>query len=447
MSTKDSASRRHWLKGTLGGLGAGAALATGLGRAAAAQAPSGGVEALPAAPPGSPASQASNEAYWSQIAALYRVSPDLVNLENGFYGVLPQPVLAAYHRHIDRLNESNSVYLRGQYGKDTEAIRLRLAAAIGARPGEIALTRGATEALQNLIGNYRGLKPGDTVLYSDVDYDSTQVQFDHLQQLRGVNVAKFKLPEPATHQGILDAYAQAFAAHPKARLLLITHVSHKNGLVLPVAEVIQLARARSIDVIVDAAHSWGQVDFKVGDLGADFIAFNLHKWIGAPLGVGFLYIRQERLGDIAPHLETAKAGQPDDIRSRVHTGTTNTANVLTIPDALDFHERIGIANKAARLRHLRDLWVQEARQIKGVQVITPDDPRLCAGITAVRLEGRTSQADNQGLVQRLRERHGIFTVARGGLASGYSVRVTPALFTRPADVERLAKALKAEALG
>lgn len=431
-------SRRVWLKGSLG---LGAAAAVGLS-ARAAELPG-----LPAAPKGSPTELAVNEAYWGAIADQYRVARDIVNLDNGFYGVLPRPVLAAYHRHIDRLNETNSVYLRSQYGQDTQAIVARIAAVIGAQPGEIALTRGATEALQNLIANYRGLKPGDTVLYSDVDYDSTQVQFDHLREQRGVNVARFALPEPATHQGILDAYAQAFADHPKARLLLLTHVSHKNGLVLPVAEIIQLARARGIDAIVDAAHSWGQIDFKVPDLKADFIAFNLHKWIGAPLGVGFLYIRQERLADIAPHLETARPGQPDDIRTRVHTGTTNTANVLTIPDALDFHERIGVVNKHARLCHLRDLWVGQARQIQGVQVITPDDPRLYAGIAAVRLVGRASQADVQGLTLRLRERHGIFTVARGGLASGHAVRVTPALFTRPADVERLVGALRAEAQG
>jgi selenocysteine lyase/cysteine desulfurase len=439
-SGRPALARRHWLKG----LGVGAALATGFGAHAQTSGPA---DDLPAAPTGEPAGNASNEAYWSRVAALYRVTPDVVNLDNGFYGILPRPVLSAYQGHIERLNELNSVYLRGQYGQDSEAIRARVTAAIGARPGEIALTRGATEALQNLIANYRGLQPGDTVLYSDVDYDSTQAQFDYLRLQRGVNVVKFNLPEPATHQGILDAYAKAFADNPKARLLLLTHVSHKNGLILPAAEIIQQARARQIDVIVDAAHSWGQIDFKVDDLGADFIAFNLHKWIGAPLGVGFLYIRKTRLGDIAPHLELAKPGQPDDIRTRVHTGTTNTANVLTIPDALDFHERIGVANKTARLRYLRDLWVREARQIKGVQVITPDDPRLYAGIAAVRLEGRSSQADVQGLVQRLRERHGIFTVARGGLASGYSVRVTPALFTRPADVERLARALRAEAAG
>jgi selenocysteine lyase/cysteine desulfurase len=428
--------RRHWLRGALG-LGAAGALPLGTARAAS--------PALPAAPAGTAEQAARDEAYWSGVAALYRVAPDVVNLDNGLYGVLPAPVLAAYQRRIGELNEHNSVYLRQRYGRDSDAVRARIAASLGVQPDEIALTRGATEALQNLISNYRGLVAGDVVLYSDIDYDATQANFDYLQALRGVKVERFALPEPATHQGILDAYAQALQRHPRARLLLLTHVSHKNGLVLPVAEIVKLARERNVDVIVDAAHSWGQVDFSLPALGADFVAFNLHKWIGAPLGVGFLYIRKTRLADISPHLVLPEGTPRDDIRSRVHTGTTNTANVLTVPDALDFHEHIGIERKAARLRHLRNLWVREAREIKGVQVLTPDDPRLYAGITSLRLTGRSGKAEVQALALRLRERHGIFTVQRGGLASGDCLRITPALFTKPAEVQRLVQALREEA--
>ena len=438
-----TADRRGWLKGLVGAGGVLAGLGGGSppSHAQTAAAAAGG-STLPAPPAGSATDAARDEAYWGRVAALYRVSPGLVNLENGFFGVLPAPVLSAYQGHIARLNELNSFYLRTQYGKDSEAIRARLAAAIGAQPGEIALTRGATEALQNLIANYRGLKAGDTVLYSDTDYDSTQAQFDALRQVRGVDVARFDLPEPATRQGILDAYARALAAHPKARLLLLTHVSHKNGLILPVAEIVTLARARGVDVIVDAAHSWGQIDFQVTDLDADFVAFNLHKWIGAPLGVGFLYIRQSRLADIAPHLGVSTAADVNDIRSRVHTGTTNTANVLTIPDALDFHERIGVARKTARLRYLHALWADEAARIPGVQVLRPADPALTAGIGAFRFKGRGDLASVQEVARRLREQHGIFTVARGGLAGGAAVRVTPALFTRPEDVLRLVDAVR-----
>ena len=206
-------------------------------------------------------------------------------------------------------------------------------------------------------------------------------------------------------------------------------------------EIARIAKAKGIDVLVDAAHSWGQIDFKIPDLNVDFGAFTLHKWIGAPLGLGFIYIRKERLADIHPHLVT-ETHQSDDIRSRVHTGTTNTANVLTIPAALAFHQSIGIENKAARLRYLRDYWVSRAKEIKGIEIITPDDPRLYGAITSFRLTGKTSKEDNQALAKRLREQYGIFTVARGGLNSGDSVRVTPAIFTKTHDLDHFVAALK-----
>ncbi|HIV71100.1 MAG TPA: aminotransferase class V-fold PLP-dependent enzyme [Candidatus Aquabacterium excrementipullorum] len=403
-----------------------------------------GASAAHAAPPaGSPADVARDEAYWSRVAALYRLDPSVTNLENGFYGIMARPVLARYQQHIEALNLRNSLYLRQDYARDAEQVRTRVAAAVGATPGEIALTRGATEALQNLIVNYRGLKTGDTVLYADLDHDSGQSAVDHLAAQRGAHVAKLVVPEPATHQRVIDAYAEALKRHPRTRLLLLTHVNNKTGLVLPVAEIAKLARQRGVDVVLDAAHSFGQLDFTVADLGVDFIAFNLHKWIGAPLGVGFLYIRKGRLDAIAPHLVDAdEARGPDDVRRRVHSGTTNTANVLTVPTALDLHLALGAAHKEARVRYLRDRWVTQARALGGIDILTPDDPRLVAGITGFRLAGKPGRDDNRAVATALRERHGIFTVARGGLASGDVVRVTPALFTRAADVDRLAEALR-----
>lgn len=422
--------------------------------AAHAATPPGAAESPPAAddaaltaptpPAGSPAVVAGDEAYWSRVKALYRVDPSVINLENGFYGVMARPVLARYQQHIEALNLRNSLYLRQDYARDAEQVRARVAAAVGAASDEVALTRGATEALQNLVINYRGLKAGDTVLYADLDHDSGPSAFDRLAAQRGARVARLVIPEPATHQGVIDAYAQALTRHPRTRLLLLTHVNNKTGLVLPVAEIARLARQRGVDVVLDAAHSFGQLDFTVADLDVDFIAFNLHKWIGAPLGVGFLYIRRGRLDAIAPHFADAgeDARGPDDIRRRVHSGTTNTANVLTVPAALDLHLALGAARKEARVRYLRDRWVAQARALGGIDILTPDDPRLVAGITGFRLAGKVGRDDNRAVATALRERHGLFTVARGGLASGDVVRVTPALFTGAADVDRLAEALR-----
>jgi selenocysteine lyase/cysteine desulfurase len=383
----------------------------------------------------------SDENFWSSVAAQYQVSPDITNLENGYYGIMTKSVMADYQRNIELLNLNNSYYLRTTFDADMEAVRVKIAAVAGVLPEEIAITRGATEALQNLITNYKLLKPGDVAMYSDLDYDSMQYAMNYLKDRRGAQVVTINMPEPATKQGILDTYAAAFAANPKTKLLLLTHISHRTGLVMPIAEISAMAKLKNIDVIVDAAHSWGQMDFSIPDLNVDFAGFNLHKWMGVPLGVGFMYIRKSRLADVdlAFADDDWDAG---DIRARVHSGTTNTANVMTVPAALTLHMNLGALNKQARLRYLRDYWVSRVKDFKGMNILTPDTPGSYGALTSFRLTGKVTKADNVAIANELRDKYKIFTVRRGGVAAGNCVRVTTALFTKPADLDRLVAALK-----
>jgi selenocysteine lyase/cysteine desulfurase len=385
---------------------------------------------------------ATDTTYWDAVRKLYAVSPSIVNLENGYWGIMAEPVRLDYLAKTDMVNRESSFYARTQFGRDGEAARQAVVAAVGAAPEEVALTRGATEALQLLIGGYNKLQPGDTVLYSDLDYDSMQYAMNWLKERRGVNVVKFSIPEPATRGAVLQTYQKVLADHPKAALLLVTHVSHRTGLVMPVAEIAALARARGVDVVLDAAHSWGQIDFKVQDLGVDFIGFNLHKWIGAPLGVGFMYVAKSRLADIDRAMGD-EDWAPTDIRSRVHTGTYNFASVLALPGALALHQQIGPRAKALRLRYLRDYWVSRVRGFKGLEILTPDEPGMAAGITSFRLTGKGTAADNNAIVAQLRDQFGIFTVRRGGVAKGQCIRVSPAIYTAEADLDRLVQALRA----
>ena len=433
-------TRRSFLASATG-LAAGATL---MSRSAHAQTGAAGATGLPATPADAQAN-ATNEAYWNQVRALYDVSPDYLNLENGYYGIMTRPIADAYKRHIDALNLNSSHFLRQSFNGDgIEKIRARIAQEIGAATDEVAITRGGTESLQNLIINYRPLKAGDTVMYSDLDYDAMQHAMTALAEQRGAERAIVRMPEPATRQAILDAYAQALRQHPRTRLLLLTHISHRTGLMLPVAELCAMAKQRNVDVIVDIAQSYGQMDLRIADLNADFVGANLHKWIGAPLGVGMLYIRKERLADIGVHMGAAEF-PVTDIRARVHAGTVNTANIMTIPDAYDQHHRIGGANKSARLRYLRNYWVERARAIDGVQILAPDG--MHGAITSFRLAGRTSKEDNVLLARRLLAEQGVFTVVRHGPAGGSCVRVTPALFTQPRELERLVDGIRALSKG
>lgn len=412
-----------------GVVAAGLALGAGSGAAAATQPAAGGIVL------------AADETYWAGIAAQYDLTSEVIQLENGNWGVMARPVLAAYERHQAMVNRRNSYYSRREYGADLARVRARVAANLGVAPEEIAFTRGATEALQALIGGYNRLSPGDQVLIADLDYDSMQSAMAWLKDRRGAELVRVSLPEPATRQGLIDAYAQALDAHPKVRLMLLTQVSHRNGLHLPVAEITALARARGADVILDSAHAWGQVATKLPDLGADFVGLNGHKWIGAPIGVGVLYIAQARIADIDPFMGADDYG-PGDVRLRVHTGTSNMAAYLAMENALDFHEAIGTQAKAARLTYLRRRWTEPLRDVPGVQLLTPQDDRLGSALAAFRLAGRTTPAENVELARILLERFGIFTVARHGLASGSCVRATVSLFTRPDEVDRLAQALR-----
>jgi selenocysteine lyase/cysteine desulfurase len=258
---------------------------------------------------------------------------------------------------------------------------------------------------------------------------------------RGATVATLAIPEPATRETILAAYAQALDAHPRTKLLLLTHCNNKTGLIIPVREIAALAKARGADVVVDAAHSFGQVPLTMSDLGADFVGLNLHKWIGAPVGAGAMYIREGRL-DAIDRMHADEAAPLSRIESRLHTGTTSFATVMTIPDAIAFQQSIGMPQKAARLRYLRDRWVRAVRDVPGVQILTPDDSALVGAITGFRLHGRGTREANEAIARTLHDEFGIFTFQRTGLANGDCVRVTPTLFNTPAQLDQLAAALR-----
>lgn len=380
----------------------------------------------------------SDDAYWRKVASLYDVTGEVAQLENGNFGTMAKSVAAAYAGYLGMVNRRGSYYTRREFYPRYVGIKERTAAVLGVAPGEIAFTRGATEALMTLIRGYNKLKPGDAVLYADHDYDSTQAAFEELKSLRNVEAVKIALPEPATYQGLIDAYESALRKNPRVRLMLLTHVSHRDGLVVPVKEIVALAKRYGVDVIVDSAHAWGQLDFTLPELGADFVGLTCQKWIGAPLGVGLFYIRGERLADIDPAM--GNEGRSEGIETRIHTGTANFAAFLAVPDALAVHAAIGARATERRLRFLRDRWAEALRG--RLDILTPTDERLTCGITSFRLKGRTSAAENSALAAELLKRFGIFTVDRSGLAGGACVRVTPAVFTSQSDIDKLISALK-----
>jgi selenocysteine lyase/cysteine desulfurase len=429
-------SRRALLRGTAA---AAALAAVGLSPRPATASHHDGEE--PLTPPlGDPEAIAQDEGYWRKIARQYDVSDAVLNLEAGYFGTMAKPVLAAYQRHVIRVNREGAAFARREYPAIAQRVRGRVAAALGVAPGELAFARNATEALQTMIRQYAPLAAGDTVLFADLDYPAMQDAMRGLAAARGATVATLDIPEPASREAVLAAYTAALDANPRTKLVLLTHVNNKTGLVHPVRELTALAAARGADVVLDSAHAFGQIPMSIPEIGAPFVGVNLHKWVGAPVGVAAFYIRKDRLDAITP-----APGEPaphDRIDARLHTGTTDFAAVMAVEDALAFQETIGVPVKAARLRYLRNRWAIPARAIAGVDVLTPDDPAMVGAITSFRLRGDGDERRNQALARTLADEFGIFTVARSGLARGDCIRVTPALHSTPAGVERLVAALR-----
>lgn len=389
-----------------------------------------------------PAVLAGDEAWWGQVRALYDLTDDVVMLDNGYWGAMADPVLRAYQQATVAVNRGNAWFGRRTFPALLEQAHAHLAQVLGVAVDEIVLTRGATEAMQLLIGGYRRLAPGDGVLFADIDYDSMIGAMQWLQQRRGVDVQRIALPEPFDHDGIVDAYRQALARYPRTRLLLLTQVNHRNGMLLPVAEICALARAAGVDVVLDAAHGLGQVETPLRELGADFVGINLHKWFGAPVGLGAMYVRRGRVRDLDPYM-----GEPDedDIRTRLHTGTVNFAACMALPVALALHQRIGVAAKRARLLRLRNQWLDAVRDDARVQVLASADPQLSSAIAAFRLRGQLGMDANMATAERMLQQSGVFVVAREGLASGACLRVTPGIFSTPAQMDALVQAVRAVA--
>ena len=392
---------------------------------------------LPAASPGL---APDDEAGWAKIAAQYPVTRAITQLENGYWGSMATPVHAAHREILAKLNRDNSWYARRAMVKDQQAAKERAAEAMGVLPEEMAFCRNAAEGLTALITQFQDVSPGDNILYSDTDYESTQGSMLALARSRGVQAVKITLPRAPTYENIIAAYADAIARTPRLKLVLLTHMSHRAGLVLPVAAIVPLARNAGAQVIVDAAQSFFQFDFKLPDFGADFVGMNFHKWVGAPLGVAGIWIRKGQEGAIAP--SPAEDPGAATVEARVHQGTVDYSTQLTVPAALDFQKTIGTPAKLARLQYLRNRWTQALRGLDELEVLLPDDPRLHGASTSFRIRGRTTPADNRAITDDLLARFGIMTVYRAGLADGACIRVTPSVFTTPAEVDRLVPALK-----
>lgn len=382
----------------------------------------------------SPKDLAKDEDYWSFISQAYTVSPAIINLNNGGVSPSPRIVQDAVHRYDNFANEGPSYYMWRILDQGREPLRQRLADLAGADPEEIAINRNATEALNTVIYGM-DLAAGDEVIGTKQDYPN-MIQAWRQRALREKIIyhqISFDFPIENDDQ-IVRAFEAAIT--PRTKVLHITHIINWVGQIMPVKKLTDLAKKYKITTIVDGAHSFGLLDFKISDLGCDYFGTSLHKFLSAPIGSGMLYVRKDNIEKIWP-LMCNDQPRGTDIRKFETLGTRSFPIEQGIGEAIHFHNGIGSKRKEERIRYLKNYWASQAINMPKVKLHTSLKDEYACAICGVSIEGMTP-AELDG---KLFTEHKIHTV--GIVWENIScVRITPHVYTRLSDLDRLVKALE-----
>jgi len=385
---------------------------------------------------GRPATEvATDESYWRFVQDAFTVDRTYVNLNNG--GVCPSPrvVQEAMKRALDLSNEAPVRTMWELLEPQVESVRRELAREFGCATEELAITRNASEGLETVqLG--LDLERGDEILTTTHDYGRMLTTWRQRERRDGVVLRTVPFPfPPKSLDELYDAFARAIT--PRTKVILLCHVTNLTGQVFPVARVCRMARERGIEAIVDGAHAFAHFPFTNADLDCDYYATSLHKWLFAPHGTGFLYVRKEKIPKVWP-LMAAAASQDGDIRKFEEIGTHPAANHNAIAEALVFHRGIGAGNKAERLRYLRDRWMRRLSEKPRVRIHTSFDPAMGCAIGNVQIEG----VDSRKLAAHLFDRRRIIVVPIQH-PEFEGIRVTPCVYTTLDEVDLFAEEMEA----
>lgn len=380
-----------------------------------------------------PDTLAGDEDYWAQIGQAYTTSPQLINLNNGGVSPSPQIVQDAVERYGKYANEAPSYYMWRILDQGREPLRENLAAYAGCSAEEIAINRNATEALDTVILGLP-LEKGDEVVMTRYDYPNMLHAWRQRELREGIKIRYAALDLPSEND---DAIVQSYTEQmtPRTKVVHITHVINWNGQILPVRKIADEAHKRGVEVVIDAAHSFAHLDYRIPDLGGDYLGTSLHKWLSAPIGSGMLWIKQEKISKIFPLLPNDNP-RSANIRKFENLGTRSFPIEQAIGVALKFQEAIGNRRKEARLRYLKNYWAQEAAGLPKIKLNTSLNPAYSCALAHVSVEGKeASEVESFLLSQYKIHTSPVKWEALNG------VRITPHVYTTLKDLDRLKEAL------
>ncbi|SDC80366.1 Selenocysteine lyase/Cysteine desulfurase [Algoriphagus faecimaris] len=372
--------------------------------------------------------------FWEQIRSAYKLKPDYINLENGYYCFLPEETLETYIQHIREVNYQGSSYMRSVQWENKEKSAHAIARIVGAKPNEVVITRNTTESLDLIISGFPWEK-GDEAIMANQDYGSMLNMFELASRRYQMKPVRIDIPMlPESDEEVVAAYEEAIT--PKTKLIMIPHIVNITGHILPVRKICDMAHQYGIEVMVDGAHAVGHFEFNMSELNCDYYGSSLHKWLSVPLGAGLLYVKNGKAEKIRPLFAPYELDRPG-IANLNHTGTHPVATDLAVIQAIAFYEKIGAKRKEERLRYIQRYWSDQVRELPGITVNTPKDPQRSCAIANVGVD----QMKPSEMAKKLLEEHQIFTVAIDG-AGVRGCRITPNIYTSTAELDQFVKALK-----
>ncbi|MDF1699136.1 MAG: aminotransferase class V-fold PLP-dependent enzyme [Saprospiraceae bacterium] len=374
------------------------------------------------------------EDFWLKVRSDYELKEDYINLESGYYNIIPQPTLSALMSHIKIVNREGSYYMRNMQWENKKRVTEKLANVIGSTAKNVIITRNTTESLDMVI---KGMdwKAGDEAVYAFQDYGAMKVMFEQVSKRFGIVNKVISIPNhPKSDEEIVDLYRKAIT--PKTKLLMVCHMINLTGHILPVKKICRMAHEKGVQVMVDGAHCVGHFQFDINDLECDYYGSSLHKWLAVPLGTGLLYVKDEHIDHLWPIFAEYKR-EPGDISRLNHTGTIPVYHDLSIEDAINYYTMLGPQRKEDRLRYLQEYWTSKVRGYKNIMVNTSADAHRACGIANVGIEGIKPKV----LSQRLLDEYKIFTVAID-YKNVKGCRITPNVFTTIDELDAFVIALK-----
>lgn len=376
----------------------------------------------------------ADEAYWATVRQGFSLSPDLILLNHG--GVSPTPN-AVHEAHLQRLmlaNQGPSFYMWRKIELERERLHQRLAALAGCQPDEIALNRNATEGLTTVILGLP-LRAGDEVVLSRHDYPSALAAWQQRERRDGIVLRWVTPPLFGTDAELTAVYAAQM--NRNTRLVHLTHITNWTGQVFPARAIADAAHAHGAELLLDAAHSFAVYPFSFAETGADYAAASLHKWLCAPYGTGVLMVRKANISHVWPLIPAPADEDATSIRKFEHLGTHSLAAEMAVHEAIDLHEQIGQERKRKRLMYLKHYWTSRVADVPGVMLLSAPGEDEGSGIATFRKQGVPMET----LQGELLTTYKIHT-SPVHLADIQGVRVTPHVFTTPAELDVLVEAVK-----